>query len=104
MKWIQGITRLKVLEGLASLALFCTSSYFISEMVKEYLTENTNFSITEQTIAREDLPTFTICIATRKQKKDEVAVTATKQSSSTGAGTSSKLGLYQKTAANQKRL
>ena len=40
-------------------------------MVKEYLTENTNFSITKEPFTKEDLPTIVICIATRTEKKDK---------------------------------
>ena len=40
-------------------------------MVKEYLAENTNFSITKESITKEDLPTITICILTRKEKREK---------------------------------
>ena len=40
-------------------------------MVKEYLAENTNFSITEEPITKEDLPTITICILIRTEKKEK---------------------------------
>ena len=61
----------EVLEYLVYVALVLTSTFFIAEMVKEYLAENTNFSITEEPITKEDLPTITICILIRTEKKEK---------------------------------
>ena len=60
----------KLLECFIYAALVLTSAYFIGEMAKEYLVENTNFSIIEESITKEDLPTVTICISTGIEKKD----------------------------------
>ena len=57
------------LEWSMYVALVLTSTYFISEVVKEYLAENTNFSIKEESITKEDLPTITICISIETEKK-----------------------------------
>ena len=52
-------------------ALVLTSTHFIGEVVKEYLAVMTNFSITKESINKDDLPVDTICLSIRKEKKDQ---------------------------------
>ena len=55
------------LEWSIQMILIMASVYFINEMVDEYLKENTSFSVTKQTITKEDLPTVTICLMTETE-------------------------------------
>ena len=61
----------QVLEWSMYVALALTSIYFIGKVVNEYLAEKTNFSITEESITKEDLPTITICISIKTEKEEE---------------------------------
>ena len=60
----------KSLEWSIYVTLVLTSAYFIGGLVKEYLAEKTNFSITKESITKEDLPTITICIYIRAEMED----------------------------------
>ena len=75
MKFHQGFPlvakKTVIVEFIIYTILLSTSFYLIHVMIKEYLAENTYFSVSKEPITIEDLPTITICIATRKNKNDE---------------------------------
>ena len=60
-----------IVEFMIYTILLSTSFYLIHVTIKEYLAENTYFSVSKKPITIEDLPTITFCIATRKNKNDE---------------------------------
>ena len=49
-------------EWILKISLILASIYFVKEMVDEFLKENTRFSVTEQTITKDDFPTLTVCL------------------------------------------
>ena len=63
MMKIQSISlkMLKAVELLVYVILIALAAFFVSGMIKEYLEENTSFSITQKSMTKEDLPTVTIC-------------------------------------------
>ena len=56
----------KVFQCVIYAVLLLTTSYFITEMFEEYLEENTNFSVTKQSLTKDDLPTLTICLKSKR--------------------------------------
>ena len=70
---IQKFFNFQFFEWLINVLLLVTTYIFTSEVIYEYLEGHTNFSVTEEPITVEDIPTFTICLESkRSQESDRV--------------------------------
>ena len=49
-------------ELIIYLSLIALAAFFLSGMIEEYLEDNTNFSIIQESMSKEDLPTITVCL------------------------------------------
>ena len=53
---------LKPIKVIIYVIFISLAAFFLSGMIKEYLEDNTSFSITQQSMSKEDLPTVTMCL------------------------------------------
>ena len=70
MKSSQTFPRLaqrNVTEWVVKCALFLATSYFVLDMMLEYLEENTTFSVTSKPVTKDDLPTITVCLKSKNE-------------------------------------
>ena len=58
-KYLKMLKPIKVIIYVIFISL---AAFFLSGMIKEYLEDNTSFSITQQSMSKEDLPTVTMCL------------------------------------------
>ena len=65
----QKLFNLQVFEFLVNVLLLVTTYIFTTEVIYEYLEGNTNFSIIEKPINVNDIPTFTLCLESKRMQE-----------------------------------
>ena len=58
-KWLKIF---KPSELIIYVSLIALAVFFLSGMIEEYLEDNTNFSIIQESMSKKDLPTITVCL------------------------------------------
>ena len=56
-----------VIKGVLNMVLLAATSYFLWDMMKVYLEENTYFSVTSKPVTKIDLPTLTVCLKSKNE-------------------------------------